>query len=235
MTKWWNIAGWPTPEEWQAFASVVGILGTMAAVVGAIAAVMAAFLAGRQLVALIRSNEELSRTNELAAASNMELTRPFVVVELVFHRYERRRPSPKYEGSLQISVSNSGATPARNLRVTTSPDLQSSMMDLTSTAQLPAEAAIRDTFNGTRLVSLLTAAMPLKYKIDALPNAMEDPELPTRYEVQVSYSNQAETAIFSDSFVLDLEPWKYAVQSQNYGHRISKDLQALDETLRNRL
>lgn len=186
-----------------------------------------------QLRGLSQSNKLVAESNQQLAASNKALVRPYVVVDFGFKRHHRLDPDNPMSASLTIEVSNIGRTSAQEIRVVTSPTLNASLT--TIAGDKPASerqlAKLREIFDGEKSIRSLTPGRTITYVLDRLPDAMTTKDIPKGYDLAVSYRD-VEGEVFEESYRMDFEGWEVAVGWGEDIGRISKDLQALNETMK---
>ena len=207
---------WGT-AEWDALGSMIGGISGALAVA---AAGVALFFAGRQLSELIRSNNEL-------AASNANLMRPFVVVDLKLQKHSLKPGSGNTQASAFVLVQNIGRTPAKNLTLSVDPPFESTVETLEE-MMLPS---LNETFSG-KPVRMLTAARPMKFLLDRVSDALKAPSLPQSYTVVARYSDIGGTNTYEETFELEMGPWALTVSEEEPLARLSKDLQAVADAIK---
>lgn len=219
-------------EEAVFWAAVQGV-GT---IVAAVAAVIALVIAGSQLRQLIASNRILADSNDTMAASNIALTRPYVVVDFEF------RPSVSRTGgttgtTVFVVVRNDGRTSAHNIKMTVDrPFAAVSLVD-----QVGWRKSLEDLnrlMDGASVLRSLTSTRPLKYVLDTqgIFGAADEPA--PRWEVTVTYED-ADGRSFDDVFHLEVEPWRRSVaipdpliQTGKYVDAVAHELKELRSTIR---
>lgn len=213
--------GLPTAEEWQALGSMlavaVSVIATVLTVAGLIFAGMAVIYAKRQL-------EQVAQSNEALSASNLELARPRVVVELALKRMEMLDPKASFFSGLDVVVSNGGRGPAANLLMRFDP--------LPDAYPLPP-ILIR-LFSGKLPITSLLPGQSLRYEIERFPQGSKfEPEdlEHHRYSVDVSYTDNASRHTFHEHFALHLTHLVFAKFASEPLQRIAKDIQSLNDTV----
>lgn len=244
LTGWWNIAGWPTAEEWQAFWAFIAVI---AAVVTALAAILAVWIARSQLGELIASNRELKAANDAAAAANknaaaaneaaaaanklaaeasLRSVRPFVSVDFEVRKHEHRNANGPLVASVWVRVTNSGRSPARDVCLSVEP------------AMAVEDQAIADRlaelFNGKPNLPLLNPGRSMAFMFAKAPEVFSTPIADTVFTISAKYSSLDSAYDFSEDFPLTLSVHGPALLETNGLRRISKDIQALTEMLRRR-
>ncbi|WP_091228107.1 hypothetical protein [Microbacterium sp. 3J1] len=186
------------------WAAVQGI-GT---VIAAVAAIVALLIAGSQLRQLIASNRLLAASNDTMAESNIALTRPYVVVDYDF------RPSITRNGgtsgtSVFVVIRNDGRTPAHNIRMA----VDRPFAPISQPDQEGWRKSVEDLnrmMNGETALRSLTSTRPLKYYLDDGKIFGVSDEPAPAWTVRVTYED-AEGRRFTESFHLDVEPWRRSI------------------------
>ncbi|WP_313356205.1 hypothetical protein [Microbacterium sp.] len=218
---WWRWDGWPTAAEWQAWWAFGGVL---------VAAVLL-YVAWKQLGGLAESNRELKRSNELLTASNKEISRPVVIIEYALERHAQRDYSNSSgDSTVYVVVRNVGASPARDVRLTGSPAFQRAGGRVTQ----DSIDALNDLFSGARPIKMLTPGQELKYAFDDARAALSNAAVPAEYTVAAIYTDLQRTESYADEFVLELSPWGPSVAEVAPMKRLSKDIQFVAQSLRDR-
>ncbi|PYD00038.1 hypothetical protein B4U78_013075 [Microbacterium esteraromaticum] len=184
------------------FWSAVQGVGTL---IAAIAAIIALIIAGNQLRQLIASNRLLAESNDTMAASNIALTRPYVVVDYEFHP-SLTRGGGTSGTSVFVVIRNDGRTPAHNITMT----VDRPFAPLSKPDEDGWRKSVHDLnrmMDGTSVLRSLTSTRPLKYYLDdeAL-FGVSDEEAPA-WTVAVKYED-ADGRSFQEFFHLDVEPWR---------------------------
>ena len=223
VTEWWRIDGWPSAEEWQA----VWALGAVLATIGLLA------VAYFQLRGLAEANKLLAESNRALTSSNKALVRPYVIVDFGHKVHPNRDPRAPVRISLTLEVRNIGRTMAQGLRIRTTPELQSSLtiIDKNKAASEEKLKGLRKIFGGKTIIRNLAPKRTLVYMLDRLPEAMGEKGLPDGYDVEVTYSDMSGDT-FSETYRIDFEGWKESLSNNDKLERISKDVQAINETLK---
>ena len=218
---WWRWDGWPTAAEWQAWWGFAGVV---------VAAVLL-FVAWKQLSGLAESNRELKRSNELLTESNKEISRPVVIIEYVLERHAQRDYSNSgSDSTVFVAIRNVGASPARDVLLSGSPEFQRAGTAVSN----GSIQALNDLFSGGRPIKMLTPGQQLNYAFDGARDALNSSTVPSEYIVAATYSNLQRTETYADEFVLELSPWGPSVAKTAPMERISKDIQFVAQTLRDR-
>lgn len=218
---WWRWEGWPTAAEWQAWwgfaaAAIAGVL---------------LYVAWKQLSGLAESNRELKRSNELLTQSNKEISRPVVIVEYRLERHAQRDYSNSAgDSTVYVVVRNVGATPARDVLLSASPPFRRAGSSVTRASV----NALNDLFSGRRPIKMLTPGQELKYAFDDAREALTNAAVPSEYVVGAIYADLQRTEKYDDEFVLELSPWGPSVAEVAPMKRISKDIQFVAQSLRDR-
>jgi hypothetical protein len=214
---WWHIAGFPTAEEWQAFwdfaGVVVSIFGTLLTVASLAFAAIAVIYTRKQLALLAESNRALTQ-------SNLDLSRPRVVVEIELQRMEMEDHRASFFSGLNIVVSNGGVGPAANVRLTFAPLPES----------YPMPPVLQGLLSGEVPITSLLPGQSFRYVLDQFPQGKAfKPEEMThhKYSVSTRYSDNAGTHSFEESFELNIEHMLFAIFGSDPVRRLSKDVQAL--------
>lgn len=184
-----------------------------------------------QLRGLARSNQLVAESNQQLAESNRALVRPYVAVDFGFKRYHSRDPRAPIRASLTIEVTNFGRTTAQDIKVISSPQLGAS---LKATEGDPAASQahleeLRAIFGGEKLIRSLVPGRTLTYVLDRLPDAMNTEGVPKGYDLAVEYKD-IEGQTYKESYRMDFEGWEQSVGWGDDLQRISRDIQALNET-----
>lgn len=220
-SAWWRIDGWPTAEEWQAW------WGFAAVVVAAILL----YVAWKQLSGLAESNKQLTRSNTLLTESNRAMSRPVVVVEYEFEKHASRDyTNTQNESSVYVLVRNVGSSPARDVTLTVSPEFQRA----SATVGAKTTEFLNELFSGRTSIKMLAPGQKLRYVLDSAREALASKTLPSEYEVTARYSDLERADTFSDSFVLQMSPWGMTIPEVAPLKRISKDIQFVSQSLRDR-
>lgn len=221
MGVWWRWDGWPTAGEWQAVWAFAAVAS----------AVLLLYVAWRQLSGLAESNHQLAESNRLLTESNKALSRPVVSVEYSLERHASRDyTNSQNESTAFVLVRNVGTTPARDITLKVDPPFES-----TSDA-ISADALhfLNEMFSGDRTIRMLAPGHSLKYVLDSAKEAVGNDELPPEYTVKAVYQDLAQTEHFEDVFVLQMSPWAMSVAEVDPMKRISKDIQFISQSLRDR-
>lgn len=221
-------------EEAVFWAAAQGI-GT---IIAAVAAIIALVIAGSQLRQLIASNRILADSNDTMAASNIALTRPYVVVDLEF------RPSVTRAGGTNgttvfIVIRNDGRTPAHNITMTVDrPFAAVSVVDQEGWRKSLED--LNRMMDGVSVLRSLTSTRPLKYVLDKQGIFGSADEPAPRWEVRVSYED-ANGRTFQEVFHLEVEPWRRSVaipdpliQAGKYVDAVAHELKDLRSTIRSK-
>lgn len=221
MFEWWRWEGWPTAAEWQAWWGFGGVV---------VAGVLL-YVAWKQLSGLAESNRELKRSNELLTESNKEISRPVVSVEYLFEKQASRNyTNAENKSTVYIVVSNVGATPARDVRLTVTPSFQK----VSATVAQEVTNFLNELFSGQKPIKMLSPGQRLKYVLDDARDALTSKTLPSEYAVNATYTDLQRTETFDDEFVLEMSPWAMSIAEVAPMKRISKDIQFVAQSLRDR-
>lgn len=221
MSEWWRFEGWPTAGEWQAWWGFAAVI---------VAGVLL-YVAWKQLSGLAESNKQLAESNRLLTESNKAISRPVVVVEYAFERQASRDfTNTQNESTVFVVVQNVGTSPARDVLLTVSPAFEHE----SGSVGAAATAFLNDLFSGTAPIKMLTPGQRLKYVLDDAREALQSETLPSEYEVTATYTDLERTESFSDEFVLHMSPWAMSIAEVAPLKRISKDIQFVSQSLRDR-
>lgn len=217
--SWWNVDGAPTAAEWQAIWMFATLL-----VAGA-----AAWVALRQLSQMRKANEHAARAAEASADAVRESVRPYVEVSLGLKVLAAGDPTQGNGGKVAfILVRNTGRTPARRVRMVSTPEFENSGEGRPPGPD-PVLEALRDAFSGDYEISMLAPGNELRYVLDRTEAIMmPDAKVPTRYEVRASYVDNSGTA-FEDEFVIDVDPWRWSEASPEPIDIIARQLRRLNQ------
>ncbi|MEF3404039.1 hypothetical protein [Agromyces sp. CCNWLW203] len=201
MMGWWDLAGWPTAEQWSALWALGAMLATFGTVlVGLgtlIVAGVAAWAALRQLRAYIAEQEEQAR--------------PYLVVDFWF----------KSNTMIFVSVENISSTPATDVTLRADPMVRS-----TRTTDGRNEA-LAEVFGGRFVIPQIAPGRVMRWYVDSNLNMFNITSVPHRFEVTASYNDprgrvtrSGELRRYSDVFVLDLDAFGEASAEENYEHKM---------------
>jgi hypothetical protein len=209
------------------------MISALAGILAGIAALIAVILARSQLGQLITSNTMLRDANNAAAAASLDLIRPYVFVDLHIVKHEFRDPNVPLTADLRVRVRNGGRTVARNVRLSIDPPFEQSKRPDGVGAQ--ASAVITETldsmFDGSVTFPALFPDSKFSYLVDNAKEHVEDKSLTRRHVVTVRYRGQDEDLEFTDVYELDVEMLGSAFIDTDGLRRISRDLQALKQSL----
>ena len=217
---WWRAPSLPSPEEWQAFASVMTLLVAIAA--GAVAAV--------QLTHGRRQLELSAVANARAAEAAESEARPYVSVTLEFQMQPSANPKKVHGGGVALIVVQSvGRTPARSIELTVSPPFESSGKGRPPGEKDPALEALATIFSGQPIIGMLAPAQRLEYVLDFTDELVGSETLPQRYDVTAKYSDG--TKWFSESHILDVTPWAFSIAKPAAIDVIARQMRRINENL----
>lgn len=194
--------------EWQ----------TMSAVVGALSAILGLAFAGFQL-----------RRSAISAES---VSRPYLNVR--FHLKAIPDASPKSSsatGMVFVVVESVGATPAVDIALAVEPPFEIGGSGGGVGDGDLAVTALRHIFDGDMRISMLAPGERLRFVLDEARNVMGEPnDVPTRYKVTALYGASGSRRRFSESFVLDFDPWRYSIMEAEPIDVIARQIRRLNET-----
>lgn len=208
------------------FWSAVQGVGT---VIAAVAAIIALIIAGSQLRQLIASNRLLAESNDAMVESNTALTRPYVVVDYEF------RPSLTRDGgtsgtSVFVVIRNDGRTPAHNITL----EVDRPFTPISEPQQEAWRKSVEDLnrmMNGRSVLRSLTSTRPLKYYLDDEAIFGVSNEKVPAWTVTATYED-ANGREFSETFHLDVEPWRRSIAIGDPLLRVGKYIESLAYEIR---
>lgn len=204
---WWRFDWMPSPDEWSAIGAVVGGFGTF---VAAVFALLALRVARGQLIA--------------AVESNIEVSRPSIVVELVPDRMEMTDYRQSFLNRLTIVIENVGGSPARNIRFSTSPELDRD----------PMSPSLRYLLTGATAIPLLPQRRAIRHQLDQVrknSRSFTAEQLDIDVVISVTYTNMSGSQEWSEAFPIHLKSLEHALVAPDPLKRISKDLLLISESL----
>lgn len=217
--SWWRFPGMPTAEEWSAFFGAF--------------AVIALVVAWQQLGQVDLSNRALVASNELARQVNLEAVRPRVVVMLEASRLVTRDRRSPTVGSLYVIVRNTGASPARNVRLSVDPQFDSLESSFKPGKMADHLKLVNEAFDGAVKFQTLNPGRSYVWFLGQVP-ALFDPTpegFPRLWTVSVEYSSPVLNESFTDEFVLDLDVEKRMEVPLDPLVRIGKDIEVVGDAL----
>lgn len=217
--NWWNFESAPTAAEWQA----IWMFATLLVAVGA------AWVAIRQLRQMRKANEHAARAAESSAAAVRESVRPYVEVSLGLKVLAAGDPTQGNGGKVAfILVRNTGRTPARRIRMVSTPEFENSGEGRPPGPD-PVLAALRKAFSGDDEISMLAPGNELRYVLDRTESIMApNAKVPTRYEVRASYTD-GRGEPFEDEFVIEVDPWQWSEAAPEPIDVIARQLRRLNQ------
>lgn len=229
---WWNWQGWPLPEERSAWWT---LWAALSAAIVAVLTIVLIVIAWRQLSGLAESNRHLATSNELVAESNRALSRPYVVVKFGYRRHMNRDPRAPERATLTIEVSNVGHSPAVNVRLFANPELAStgSIVEDDPAKSRARLFELRGRFDGSVPFGSIPPGQKHTFALDRLPDAMNSEDVPKSYDMRLEYED-VDNNRYRDQYAVSFQEWETAMFDPDPGQRISKDLQAINETLKDR-
>ncbi|UIN30927.1 hypothetical protein [Microbacterium binotii] len=224
---WWHGEGWPTPDEWQALASVLTLI---VAGIAAIIAVVQIRQGARQLALSAAANQR-------AAAAAESEARPYVSVYFDLRALPAANPTETAaDGLVFVVVESVGKTPARDVALTVTPEFQSSGHGRPGgSGEDPALKALGRIFSGEPVIGMLAPGQKLEYILDFTSEVVGKPDLlPQRYDVVTSYTDPVETRRYSEAHILDLAPWSYSIAEPTALDTIARQIRRINENLEKR-
>ena len=197
---WWQIEGWPSPAEWQAFAAVATL----------VVAILAGLAALGQLDAMRRANETANEANQRAAEAQIEAMRPYVVVRFELQAAIPKRPSATADGGfVLVVVENLGRTPARDLTLRSIPEFQTSGDGAPGDGVDPVLINLLEKFSGDYVINQLAPTEKFAYILDTSTGLVASgDELPWKYEIALRYgAREGDGRPFRETQQIDLAPW----------------------------
>ena len=207
---WWRIEGWPTAAEWQAFWALVAALITLGAVV----------FAGMQL-------RKMSEANRQASDAARDQVRPYVQVSLKLEMLPAGNPKEEsLEGIAFVAVRNTGASPARNLRLSVDPPFENSGRD---GGDIDNAVVLNEVFSEKTTIPMLAAGEEYLYVWDLTEELMaEDSPRPQKHCVSAHYCDSGERP-YSDEFILDAMTWRWSHAAPAAIEVIARQFRRLNE------
>lgn len=219
-------------EAWnssQGFWTAVQGVGT---IVAAVAALVALLLARKQLGEVIRSNSLLAESNDSMTASNVALTRPYVVVDFQFRPFMDRAGSVR-STTITVHVENVGRTPAKNIFLKVDRPFPVPV-DSEHPGWEEGVIELNRVMNGATAIKMLTSLRSLTYYLAKSEDIMGTGSHSTSsWTVSASYED-SEGHTFSEDWVLDLSPWRQAMVTVDPAYRIAKSVQAVAYEVKNK-
>jgi hypothetical protein len=216
--SWWRIPDMPTAEEWSALFGV--------------SALVAVFFAWQQLRQVDESNRELIASNQLTRQVQLETIRPRVQVYLQANRSVWKRRDKPVDGQLHITVVNTGATEALNVRLSVTPPF-SSLEEFFNPGMMGKHfQAVNAVFDGSIAFDVLRPGASYIWFLGRAPKLFEDQDqAPRRYEIKASYGSALVDGRFESEFVIDLDVEKRIDAGEDSLERIGKDLEVIGDKL----
>lgn len=225
-TGWWNIDGWPTANEWSAWWTLIAIVPALAA---GIAAIFAVWIAFRQLSHLIDSNNSLEAATDATSRSNLAVSRPYMTVDLEAVKSEGRNPQQALGGTLRVLIRNDGRSPAADVRLSVDPPFTPGSLE--PEAARSAEEWLAKVFSGDIAFPMFRPGRVHAMLLDRIPGVFHS-STPREYRITVSYRSIDGQNVFEDTYPLSVSILGPSLAPNDWGNRISKDLQALNETIK---
>ena len=225
MTWWDCVLQWAASwDKTQGFWTGVQGIGT---VIAAVAALVALFIAKSQLSELIRSNKLLADSNDAMSASNVSLTRPYVIVDFAFHQV-MKRDGGSHTVSLALKIENTGRTPAKNL--TLSLDRPFDPEGAGRGDYTKQVGAVNKLMDGASVIKTLTPVNPIIFYIGD-SSGIDSRKPDEEWTITAKYED-AEGREFVEEFTLALEHWKLAIIRAEPLQRIAKNIEGLTYELK---
>jgi hypothetical protein len=207
----------PTAEEWSA------IFGATAFI--------ALWFAWYQIKQVDSSNKELVAANDAARLVNLETIRPRVQVALSpFRAVSKTRGQPA-RGALHIELTNTGTSPARNLRLTVDPPFTSLPKFFKPGLMDDHLVEINRFFKGSVVFHDLNPGVPYLWYLGEVPDLFDDSTGPRTYRVTAEYEASTTSQPYVDVFVLDFDVEKKREVAIDPLIRIGRDLEVVGDRL----
>lgn len=217
---WWRIRNLPTPEEWSALfgASALVALG----------------LGWYQIRQVDRSNRELIASNELARQVNLETIRPRVHVYLHADRHVGKKRGGPSQGTVYIALANTGASQARNVRLTVEPPFDSLDEFFVLDGRARHFAEVNGVFDGTVRFDSIKPGASYVYFLGRTPELFEaEATVPQRYEITATYNGTGSQPAYRDMFTIDFAIERHLERPVDGLTRIGRDLEVIGDKIEN--
>ncbi|GAA0993485.1 hypothetical protein [Subtercola frigoramans] len=209
-------------------------VSAVAAMAGVVVAIVAVVVANKQLRQLSISNQQLALSNDEITASNRNLVRPVIVVDYLLTSHPSKNPQFGGTSSVSVIVKNVGVRPACKVLLQVSPPFEPVGDDANDPNVMRALDFVNGVMNGHHEIAMIDSARPAVYHLANGSDAFEDDAVGKQYTVNVSYTDISGSTRFHESFVLDLRAWQLAWSRAEPLDRLSKDIQFLTDTLKNK-
>jgi|GEM_PF-6390635 len=229
---WWDaFLGWlATWNDSEGFWTAVQGLGTLTA---AVAALVALFIAKSQLSELTRSNKLLAESNDAMTASNLSLTRPYVVVDFELMPTVGRNGNTT-SSLVNVLIENVGRTPAKNLTMKVDhPFAPHSEPDQPGWRDAVKE--LNRVMDGETVIGSLTHVKPLRYYLDDAGDIMggDDPSEWKSWTVKARYYDASGNE-FNEEWTLELGYWRRSLAIPDPLVRIGGMIQGVAYEVKNK-
>lgn len=221
MTPWWRIAGWPSAEEWQALASILGVVVTAIA----IAFTLVQLRLGRQ------ANQLAASAAERAAKAAEDEARPYIAISLDLKALAPGDPKKQVdEGLVYVRIDSVGRTPARDVSFTVDPPFETSGRGKPAGGPDPVQETLNTVFGGGFKVGMLGTGPTLYYLLDFAKEALDPASLrPKSYTVTARYWNADCSRAFTEESILDLAPLSMSIVQIDPLETIARQVRRLNE------
>ena len=218
---WWRVAGWPSTDEWQALAGVLGVI---------VASVAIGFTLW-QLRLSREANQLAASAAERAAKAAEDEARPYVSVSLALQAIAPADPTATPDtGLVYVQAASIGRVPARNVTFKVDPPFETSGRGKPAGSTDPVQKTLDTVFGGSFEIGMLGTGPALSYLLDFASNAMDpNSARPKRYAVTASYSSPDLTATYSEVSLLDLSALGVTIIEIDPLETIARQLRRLNE------